>query len=305
MACESGEARLAALAARDLAIAYDIAQLETDERATFSSADLAGPALPEIESEVAFVLDIDPALGVPPWPSQWDGRAQLSATGEHPRRELRAGAVKAVEQVRDDATEVVVAGLKGVVGGALGDALAALGTGLVAQLPSTAKRWYRWALRLVKEAIEKLRRIFGGLFDKAVGKITTWIEEHAEQTIADKVYEIPRLRTALEGLIDRAADDKDWSKVGEDIQRVVEKHATQKKVILAVFKALSFARKWILHVIAGPTGEAVVGGVFLLGAGYGLFSGGDYEDWYRTDDDGAFNFVRGIRTTAEDQLADG
>lgn len=116
------------------------------------------------------------------------------------------------------------------------------------------------------------------------------------------MYGVEGLRDEVTTLVDCASADQDWEQIGKEIQAVVDKHATQKKIVLALFKALGFARRWILHMVAGPAGEAVVGGVLVLGAAYGLFSGGDYVDWHRTDDDGAFNFVRGVRETAEARL---
>lgn len=43
-------------------------------------------------------------------------------------------------------------------------------------------------------------------------------------------------------------------------------------------------------------------GAFVLGGLFGLFAGGDYIDWRRTKDEGAFDFVRGVRRTAEAEL---
>lgn len=155
---ESGEAQLAALAARDIAIAFDVAQLEGDEGPSIASADLTGPALPAIERELAFVLQADPADGVPPSPSEWEGRARLAGADGDPRQALRDGLPKAIEQVRDDATEVVVAGLSGLASGALDEALGKLAGGLLAQLPDEVRRWYKWALHLLEEGTRSSAR---------------------------------------------------------------------------------------------------------------------------------------------------
>jgi hypothetical protein len=302
LVCESGEARLAALAAKDIAVAFDVAQLDADEHQSIAHADLSGPVLPEIEREVASVLAGDPADGVPSSPSQWAGRAQLAGADVEPRKALRAALPGAVEQVRDDATEVVIAGIAGLVEVPVDKAIEKLAGGLLQQLPNSARKWYAWALSLLKEGIKKLKSLFGKAFDKAVQSVWEWLKQHAPKVLADRVYGVPRLRDELAALVDGATSDKDWAKVGKDVQAVVDKHATIKKIVLAVFKALEFARKWILRVLTGLAGEAVVGGVFVLGAAYGLFAGGDYVDWHRTDDEGAFDFVRGVRRTATAEL---
>lgn len=299
---EMGEAQLAALAARDFAVAYDIARLDPDEGATVASAEVEGPALPEIERELAFVLSADPGGGVPISGNGWEGMAASASADEDPHKLLESGLHGGIDKVRDATDDVVKDGLKrlGEIGvdAALGQAAGKL----LEQLPDGVRRWWRWAVEMFRRGVEKLMKLFGPLFEKAVGKVGDWGKEHGIDNVLDFAYGSKGLKADLSELVQKAADDKDLAAVGKSVERVVGKYETQKKVLLVLFKGLAFCRRWILRLIAAPQGEAVVAGAFGLGIGYTVFSGGDYLDWRRTEDEGFFDFVKGIRRTAEEGL---
>jgi hypothetical protein len=302
---ETGVARLAALAARDMAIAYDIAQLEGGERSSIASAEAPGSALQAIEREVAVVLRGNPAEGIPVLANRWEGRAQLSGADTDPRESLRESLPTAIEHVRDDATTLVITGVGKLIGAQLDDALNKLASGLLDALPNKVKKWYRWALDMFKEGIRKLLHLFGETFEKAVQAIRDWLVKHSATVLADSVYGVPLLRDEVRGFVDDASDDKDWPSIATDVKAVVDKFATIKTVVLAVFKVIGLARNWLLRLLGGAPGEAAVSGALVLGTAYGLFAGGDFVDWHRTKDDGAFDFVRGVRRTAQAALASG
>jgi hypothetical protein len=134
-------------------------------------------------------------------------------------------------------------------------------------------------------------------------KIADWLRDQGFNALLDFAYGTKALKEDLSALVQRAADGKDFAVVGTSVDQIVGRYETQKKVLLLLFKGLSFCRKWILRVISPPTGDAVVAGAFGLGVGYAVFSGGDYIDWTRTKDDGFLDFVKGIRGTAEEALA--
>jgi hypothetical protein len=303
----SAQARLAALAATDIAVALDVAQLEEDARPAIASSQTPTSSLSAIEPEVRFVLAGDPAKGVPVAPDAHLGGATLASTSTDPRGALRASLPESLGQVRDDAIDIVVDGLGRAVGKDLGDVLGGLGAGLLQHLPSKVGRWYRWALDLLKEGISKLQGLLGDGFERALETTRKWLAQHAPTAVANRVYDVPGLGSGLQRLVDgvsaEAADNKDWAQIEEEIRAVVEKFRSIKKVVLAVFKVLAWARTWILHAITGAAGPLVVGGAFVLGGLFGLFAGGDYIDWKVTEDEGAFDFVRGVRRTAEAELA--
>jgi hypothetical protein len=299
----SGQARLASLAAKDIAIAFDIARLDDEERA-LASTETPDSALQSVEREVEFMLEGDPRDGVPELPKQAGG-AQLAAVEQDPLEALRAALPRALDSVRDEATSIVVDGIRKLAGSQIHAVVGKLADGLLKQVPDKIKRWYKWAVELLKEGIKKLVSLLGEGFQDAVQAARTWLLEYAPKKLADGVYGVPAISKELASLLGRTATSeptKDWAKVEREIEAVVGKFKSVAKVVRAIFKAIGFARDWALRAIAPPAGEILVDGTFVLGALFGLFAGGDYIDWHRTHDDGAFDFVRGVRRTAEAEL---
>ncbi len=297
---EAGEARMAALAARDFALAFDVARLDEEEDATIASEEGTTAALPEITRETAFLFDADPKTGIPATESAWQGMGTV-ADEEDPKAALAKSAPAAIDAVRDAVEEIIAAGGKGLVGVGVDEALGKLLSGVLAELPDSVRRWWRWALEAIKKGIDKLKKLFGDLFDKAITKIKDWVKEHGIDQALDFIYQSSDLKEELKTRIAGASDDKDFAAAAKAIEEVVGKHDSQKKVVLVVFKGLGWAHKFLTKV-APANAIAITAGLFGLGVAYGIASGGDYVDWRRTEDDGFFDRVKGIRQTAEDAL---
>ncbi|MEA2494615.1 MAG: hypothetical protein QOJ29_2526 [Thermoleophilaceae bacterium] len=298
---EAGEARMAALAARDFALAFDVARLDEEEGATIASDERTAAALPEITRETAFLFESDPRSGVPASASGWEGMGTV-ADEEDPRAALANAAPAAIDAVRDAVQEIIVAGGKGLGSAGAGDALEKLLGGVLGKLPERVRRWWKWAVEAIKKGIDKLKKLFGDLFDKAVTKVKDWLNEHGIDRVLDFVYQSEDLKGEMKTLIERAPDDKDFAAVAKAIEEVVGKHDSQKKVVLVVFKALGWAH-WALKKIVPAHALAITGALYGLGIAYGIVSGGDYVDWRRTEDDGFFDRVKGVRHTAVDALS--
>jgi hypothetical protein len=298
---EAGEARMAALAARDFALAFDVARLDEEQGAMIASEEGTAAALPEIVRETAFIFEFDPRLGVPPSASGWEGMGTV-AEEDDPRTALAKSAPAAFDAVRDAVAEIIVAGGKGLGSVGASEALEDLLGGVLGKLPEGVRRWWKWAVEAIKKGIDKLKKLFGDLFDKAVTKVKDWLKDHGIDSVLDFVYESQDLKAELKTLIEGAADDKDFAGVAKAIQDVVGKHESQKKVVLAVFKGLGWVH-WALKRVVPAYAIAITGALYGLAIAYGIASGGDYVDWRRTQDDGFFDRVKGIRHTAEDGLS--
>jgi hypothetical protein len=297
---EAGEARMAALAARDFALAYDVARLDEEEGATIASDEVTAAALPEISRETAFVFESDPRSGVPASASGWEGMGTV-AEEEDPRAALAKAAPAAIDAIRDAVGEIIVAGGKGLGSVGAGEALEKLLGGALGKLPDSVRRWWKWAVEAIKKGIDKLKKLFGDLFDKAVKKVKDWLKAHGIDIVLDLVYQTEDLKSELKTLVERAADDKDFAAVAKAIEEVVGKHNSQKKVVLVVFKGLGWVH-WALKKIVPAHAVAISGSIYGLGIAYGIVSGGDYVDWHRTEDEGFFDRVKGVRRTAEEGL---
>lgn len=70
-----------------------------------------------------------------------------------------------------------------------------------------------------------------------------------------------------------------------------------------MFKAISYVGKWLINLVAPGAGTAVVDALYVLGGAYGIFVAGDCMDWDRTAEEGAFDFVVGVRRTVRAGLA--
>lgn len=297
---EVAAARLAALAARDFAIAYDLARLD-DEHELGLAAVGEPSALSVIHADVGFVLTGDPADGLPS--SGDDAGYELAGTDEDPRAALRAAAPRAESSISDDAITIAFAALRGIATETIAAGADALLKGIVDQLPHQARHWYQKALRFAIEGIIKLSAVFGEGFVAAVGRLKQWLTTDIRDRFANAVFGLDDLRSELETAVDGAADDRPFARLGDDVQNIVGRFATQKKVLLAVFKAIGFAGKWLVNLVLPGYGTVVVDALYVLGAGYGIFVAGDYMDWHRTKDDGVFDFVVGVRRTLENGLA--
>jgi hypothetical protein len=298
---EVGEAQLIALAARDFAVAYDLALLDPEEGASVASADVRGSGLAEIERELGFVLAADPAGGLPTSGSEWEGMATPTSAEEEqegPKAVLAKSLPGSVDKVRDTTEEIIKEGATGLAGIGIDAALETAGTKLLAEIPKV-RIWWRWAVNMFKKGVEKLKKLFGKLFNKAVESLRKWIKEHGMDALLDAVYGTRNLKAELAKLVQDAPDDKDFKAVGEAVEKVVGKWESQKKVLVLLLKGLTFAQGVILSATGGA-GKPIMAAAFALAIASALYAGGDYIDWHRTEDDGFFDFVRGIRQTVED-----
>lgn len=296
---EVGVARLAALAARDFAIAHDMAALANEREHGLAVAE-APSALKAVNSDIEFVLTGDPIDGLP-YSAGADG-AELATADEDARATLRLAAPKAELSIGEGAIAIVKASLKGIGAAAIANAAAALLAGIVNQLPKQAQHWYRKARDFLLQGVSKLSAVFGNGFRIAITSVQEWLSDKASEKFANEIFGLDGLKKELEVVVGDAAHDRPFAKLGEDVDHIVRRFSTQKKVVLAIFTALGFGGKWLVNLVAPGYGTAVVDALYVLGAVYGVFVAGDYIDWRRTEDEGAFDFVVGVRRTLEGGL---
>lgn len=296
---EVGEAQLAALAARDFAIAHDLASRDPDEGPSIAATEDASPVLPEIERSLAHVLGADPQDGLPAAGGGPDEVATLIAADD--RAALTAALRKALDSVQHDTRDVIDTGVGKLAGVGAGDLVGQALSHAFEHLPGQVRFWFRWAIDMFNEGLEKLKKLFGGKFDDALKAIKKWIDEHGVDHVLEWAYDRKRIEARLDELVAGASDGKDLAAVGKSVDGVVRKYGTQKQVLEWIFKGLGFVQPFLSKVV--PQAAAVVGGALGLGIAYVIYSGGDYVDWYRTNDDGFFDFVTGVRRTAEAALA--
>jgi hypothetical protein len=298
---EVAQAQLVALAARDFAVAHDLAGLDPAEGADLVATELeGGSALAAIEPQIAAVLNANPRDGLPIPPDAGPGISASANPG--PCAHLGDGLSGAVDTIQAATAEIVEDALGRIADAGVGPVFGAAAGDLLQHLPADVRRWWRWAVAMFRRGVEKLRSLFGPLFDRALAKVHGWLVDRGIDALLETAYRSSELKAELVALVPDESHDQHCAAVATAVEQVVGKFETQKRVLLAVFKALGFCESWILRLIAEPYSRFAVAGAFALGAGYAVFSGGDYLDWHRTAHEGAFDFVKGVRRTAQDGL---
>jgi hypothetical protein len=204
-----------------------------------------------------------------------------------------------VDKVRDAAEDIIKEGAKGLGGLGIDAALKAAAANVFTEIPEKVRIWWRWAVKMFKRGVEKLKKLFGKLFDKALESVRKWIKEHGMDALLDAIYGTRKLKPGLTKLVQDAPDDTDFKAIGKAVEQVVGKWESQKRVLVLVLKGLALVQGVILS-LTGGAGKPIMAAAFALAIAYAVYAGGDYIDWHRTEDDGFLDFVKGIRQTVED-----
>jgi hypothetical protein len=292
--------QLAAGAALDLALAADL--FERDE----GGAALAAPPsrFDEVHAELQAFVDPPAAVGLrslvetPTRPAALEDKEALER--------LAAAADEAIDGITKDAMAIAGYAVDGLVDLGAEAVLGGLGAAaeqLVPQLYRRAKRFARAAVRQVMKAVSKLMRLLGPLEPK----VRKWLAEKLGDATKEKLtafavdvaLETSRLRRDVTDRIAATADDQvDEGRVdaaADEAASLAARFGRHELVIKVLAKVLGWVRPKLVALASWAA--AAVAGVYGLALGYGVWVGGDYLDWYRTEAEGRLDLVDGVRTT--------
>lgn len=315
---ELAELQLLAAAAIDLHIASDFVRLA--EEGVSEEVRERSVSLPGAMVELQAILNADPAGGVRSLLAQELAAQRAAAPSglEAAKQALREAVEGALIDIRDDAAAIgqaAVVGLGTIPLQQLRDAAGVVLSGLMAQLGERVSRWLRWAASLVMRAIEKILKVLGNAAEEARKKAAEWIQGLKEGalfgTLLDKLYEGERTKTEVNQKVSDYERDRiqagqtlsaaPFNTAGQRVAELAIKFHKQRQVIGWIITGLTWAQPWIATL--QPWGPLAVTAAYVAAIGYIVYAGGDYVDWYRTDDLKGLNFVPGVRLVVNQALA--
>jgi hypothetical protein len=300
---EMAAMQLAGSAALDVAMALDLLGGEPPRAA---EAAVPGTSFDAVYAELRDVLEAPTALGAraaAPAPA----RPSAAEAGAEPLAALGLAAGKAIDDIGVSARTIAGHGIDGLValpGDVLLGAFSQAADKLLGPLSQQVGGVVQLAVRHLGKAVSKLLRLLGPLERPA----RKWLEETlgglAKDALArwavEGALELDRVRADVTAMIESAdagADDHRVDAGRKELSSLSARFGRHERVIDVLARVLGKLRGVLLG-LAGWAGAAIAG-VYVLMLAYGIWVAGDFVDWYRTQVDGALDFVAGVRETVK------
>lgn len=296
--------QLAAGADVDIGVAMDLARREEESLETMGRTVEPQALMAEARNlslsfqipEADGVLDARSLEEVPDVPSLEGGSSAEAETVEN-------AIETAIAAIRDQAA----AGGQDVVRGAatigvpLGGALGAVAQGAIDALSEKVGYFVRKALAFLAKAIQKLLRLLGSDFTKAVADRLEGLLEDLENgdLLADvlkRIWDTDSIEAECKRKVTEAGDKLTEKRAGmavDKLQQLQAAYTKQTGLVRKVLKGVAVLQGFVVHI--QPVGPLVLGGGYAATLVFLTLSGADYVDWPRADLDGFFDRVDGVR----------
>lgn len=306
---ERSTLRLVAGAAADLAVANDLIRAQGDGPA-FAVREATAAMYPQLISELGPILRPGEEAaatvttrGVSFRPSPSDPKDALA--------QLRWTATRSFDAIADDVVDVgqmAISGLLALQAAPVKQAAAVAAQELLNKIGDGLGAVLRQAARLLVAAYDKILQALGkDAASDARQQAARWIQMLQTGTLLNKLlerlYEKQRIledievhaRQAEEALMSDA-----FSTVLSETRNLAERFRQHRSSIEWLLRGLAYAKDWLFTV--EPWGPLAVTAMYVGSLGYVVYAGGDYVDWFRTEEIKPLDRVPGLRGVVQETL---
>lgn len=303
--------RLIAAAAADLAIANDLA---------FAQPDQLGPVLRRAPNTMyhEVMAELGPILQ----PGAVDTRdivtrrpsiAPRQLGPEEALTQLRQTASRTFDAISDDVVAVgrlALGGLFALQAAPVTRAAAIVVQEIISLLSGELSPTIRHAARFVLQAYDKMLQALGrDAASQARVQAAQWIAslESANHlgTLLERLYEKPRILADIEayaGQRVQVLSPQALRGLLGDTRNLASRFQRHRQILDWIVRGLAFTEDWLFTI--EPAGPLAVTALYVSTVGYVVYVGGDYVDWFRTDQIQPLNHVSGLRHTVRTALAE-
>jgi len=306
---ERSTLRLVAGAAADLAIANDLIRAERD-RPAFAVREATPAIYPQLMSELGPLLRPGAEAGATittrgvsfkPLPDDpKDALAQLRWTATRSFDAIAGDVVDMGQMALSGLVALQAAPVKQAAAVAAQELLNKIGDGLGTVL--------RQAARLLVEAYDKILKALGkDAASDARQQAARWIQMLQAGTLFEKLlqrlYEKQRILEDIEAHARKAEEalmSEAFSTVLNETRDLAERFQQHRSSMEWILRGLAFAKDWLFTI--EPWGPLAVTATYVAGLGYVVYAGGDYVDWFRTEQTQPLERVPGLREVVRETL---
>ncbi|MFQ5855694.1 MAG: hypothetical protein ACE5LU_08650 [Anaerolineae bacterium] len=305
---ERSTLRLVAGAAADLAVANDLIRAQAEAQA-ITVREVAA-TYPLLMSDLGPILrpgnDFPPTVttrGVFFRPLAEDPAEALA--------QLRGTATRSFDAIAGDVIDVGQMALSGLVmlpAATVKEAAAVAAQEILNKLGDSLEMVLSLAVRLLVQAYDKILKALGeDTASEARQQAARWIEMLQSGTLFDKLlerlYQKRRILDDIEGHARQATEalmSDAFSAVLTKTGALAERFQQHRQCLEWVLRGLAFAKDWLFTI--EPWGPLAVTAMYVGTLGYAVYAGGDYVDWFRTDQIQPLNRVPGLRDVVHETL---
>lgn len=299
--------RLVASSAADLAIANDLMHARSEEPVSIEQR--AAAIYPQLMADLGSILrpgngtaTITPR-GVsfgPPAKSPTEALSQLNQT-----------AGRSFDAIADDvidAVQMAISGLVALPADQVEEAAAVAVQEILNMVTDSLGTIVRRAALLLVRAYDKVLKALG---QEAASEVrqqaTRWIQMLESETTLERLlwglYERQRILENIQARAQQAPQalmSDAFSAVLSEMHDLSERFRQQRQSIEWVLRGLAFTKGWLFTI--EPWGPLAVTAMYVSTLGYTVYAGGDYVDWFRTEQIQPLKRVPGLRDIVRETL---
>lgn len=304
---ERSTLRLVAGAAADLAIAGDLLRTQSEEPAP----TIREPAVtyPRLISDLGPLFRPENGLTPPTTRS-----AAVKPPLEDPETaltQLNSTATRSFDAIVSDVIEVgqmATGGLATLSTPQLQNAVAVAAQEILDMISDEVGAILRQVARLLIQAYDKILKALGkDAASQARQQAARWLQMLQSGTtlnkLLERLYEKQRILEDIETHARQATDaliSDAFSTALNETRALAERFQRQRQSVEWTLRGLAFLRDRLLTI--EPWGPLAVTAVYVSTLGYTVYAGGDYVDWFRTEQIQPLNRVSGLRDVVRETL---
>lgn len=299
--------RLVAGAATDLAVASDLLRTEGGEP-TITTRGARDVTYSRVMSELGPILQPGDGFGVsvvtraaaPAPETVEEALTQLTTTAGHSFDAI-SGDVRQLGQM-------VISNVVSLPAARIHEAAAVATSEIVNLMGGQISGVLSRIAQLMIRAYEKILAALGqDLASQARKQAAEWVETlqsgEALNQLLGQLYEKQRILAEIEAQGKQAEDtllSDAFPAALEETRALTERFQKQRQSVEWVLRGLNFVRNRLLQI--QPWGPLAVAATYMTTLGYVVYAGGDYVDWFRTDQIQPLNRVPGLRAVVRETL---
>lgn len=182
---------------------------------------------------------------------------------------------------------------------------------ILARLPAGLPSVIRKGAEFIVDVLRDLRAAIGPEVEKAGReKAAKWFEDLKKDRgvlagLLDRLYETERIGNDTLRVVQAAPDYVEaiqFTNAAQELDRLQDKYRKITTVLGWSLAGLGLLQGKMLASLAAPWGPLALGAAYLAVFGYIVYNGGDYLDWYRTDDAEWLDRVDGLRAVVRQEI---
>jgi hypothetical protein len=304
---ERSALRLVAGAAADIAIANDLLQVQAKEPTIVVRK--ATPAYPDLLADLGPILRPGNELTLPTTRST-SPRLQVEDADEA-LTQLKLTVTRSFDVIVGDVAEVgqmTISGLIALPIDQVQNAAAVAAQEILNLIADDVGAIVRRAAKLLIQAYDKILKALGQeAASKARQQATQWILMLQTGSVLDglleRLYEKQRILDDIETHARQVPDallSDALSTALKEAHAVSERFQQHRRSLEWVLRGLAFLKASLLAI--EPWGPLAVTAMYVGTLGYAVYAGGDYVDWFRTDQIEPLNRIPGLRDVVRHTL---